>query len=83
MLSALAPAHLQTTPHASYRLDPSRAAGGSVHIPKLLSAYLALGAWICGPPAVDQAFGTIDFLTCLDLQAPHMKQRRKRFGISA
>jgi putative hemolysin len=83
MQGALAPAHLQTTPHAAYRLDSSRVDGDGVHIPKLLSAYLALGAWICGPPALDRAFGTIDFLTCLDLQAPHMKQRRKRFGINA
>lgn len=38
-------------------------------IPRLLLAYLALGARICGPPAVDRAFGTIDFLTLLDLHA--------------
>jgi putative hemolysin len=34
---------------------------------KLLRAYLALGARICGPPAIDREFGTIDFLTLLDL----------------
>jgi putative hemolysin len=34
---------------------------------KLLRAYLALGAKICGPPAIDREFGTIDFLTLLDL----------------
>ena len=83
MQSALAPTHLQTTPHSAFRLDSSRVEGDRAYIPKLLSAYLALGAWICGPPALDKAFGTIDFLTCLDLQAPHMKQRRKRFGINA
>jgi len=36
---------------------------------KLLRAYLAIGAKICGPPAIDREFGTIDFLTLLDLQA--------------
>jgi len=36
--------------------------------PKLLQAYLAVGAKICGPPAIDRQFGTIDFLTLLDLQ---------------
>jgi putative hemolysin len=36
---------------------------------KLLRAYLAIGAKICGPPAIDREFGTIDFLTMLDLQA--------------
>jgi putative hemolysin len=38
-----------------------------VKLPKLLKTYLAVGARICGPPAWDQAFGTIDFLTFLDL----------------
>ena len=36
--------------------------------PKLLSAYLSLGAKICGVPAIDREFKTIDFLTCLDLE---------------
>jgi putative hemolysin len=35
---------------------------------KLLRAYLTIGAKICGPPAIDREFGTIDFLTLLDLQ---------------
>jgi putative hemolysin len=36
---------------------------------KLLHAYLAIGARICGPPAIDREFGTIDFLTLLDLHS--------------
>jgi putative hemolysin len=36
-------------------------------IPKLLRAYLSIGAKICGPPALDRQFKTIDFLTLLDL----------------
>jgi putative hemolysin len=36
---------------------------------KLLRAYLSIGAKICGPPAMDREFGTIDFLTLLDLHA--------------
>lgn len=39
-------------------------------IPRLLSAYLSLGAAICGPPALDREFGTIDFLTWLDARSP-------------
>ena len=39
----------------------------TLSIPKLLSAYLGIGAKICGPPAFDWAFGTIDFLTFLEL----------------
>ena len=36
-------------------------------IPRLLKAYLNFGARICSEPAVDRAFGTIDFLTLLDI----------------
>jgi len=32
-------------------------------VPKLLRTYLAIGARICGPPAIDREFKTIDFLT--------------------
>ena len=49
--------------HASDPLGSSRPAT------RLLRAYLALGAKICGPPAIDREFGTIDFLTLLDLHA--------------
>jgi putative hemolysin len=37
-------------------------------VPKLLKTYMAIGARICGPPAWDREFGTIDFLTLLDLR---------------
>lgn len=79
----LAPQHLRTFALAPYCLPRLDAVLAEVHIPKLLTAYLALGAWVCSPPALDRNFGTIDFLTCLDLQSPHMAQRRKRFGITA
>ncbi len=38
-----------------------------VKVPKLLKTYLAIGARIAAPPAWDREFGTIDFLTLLDL----------------
>ena len=37
-------------------------------VPRLLRTYLAIGARICAPPAWDREFGTIDFLTLLDLK---------------
>jgi putative hemolysin len=45
--------------------------------PKLLRTYLALGAKICGPPAFDREFKTIDFLTLIDLNslAPAIRNR--------
>jgi putative hemolysin len=42
-----------------------------VRPPKLLRAYLAIGAKICSEPAIDWEFKTIDFLTLLDLQTLH------------
>ena len=46
------------------RSTPLATAGASS---RLLRAYLAIGAKVCGPPAIDREFGTIDFLTLLDL----------------
>ena len=37
-------------------------------VPRLLKTYLAIGARIAAPPAWDREFGTIDFLTLLDLK---------------
>jgi putative hemolysin len=39
--------------------------------PKLLRAYLTIGAKICSEPAIDREFKTIDFLTLLDLHTLH------------
>ena len=80
----LVPRELRTYPHSQFRvaavgadarrftglaneeLPASATAGASS---RLLRAYLAIGARICGPPAIDREFGTIDFLTLLDLHA--------------
>ena len=35
--------------------------------PRLFRAYLDVSARVCGPPAIDREFKTIDFLTLLDL----------------
>jgi putative hemolysin len=78
----LAPAHFITSPHEAFVCPMDQAGAPSFKIPKLLGAYLAMGAWICGAPAIDRAFRTIDFLTLIDLHAPGMEQRRKRFGMS-
>ena len=37
-----------------------------VHIPPLFQSYLNLGATVCGPPAIDTLFKTIDFLVLFD-----------------
>lgn len=66
----LAPQELVTKPQPAHALDlEANDAPESVaaKVPKLLRAYLSTGAYICGPPALDAEFGTIDFLTLVDL----------------
>jgi putative hemolysin len=52
----------------------------SAAIPKLLRAYLTVGAKICGPPAMDRQFKTIDFLTLMDLETMSAKTRERYFS---
>lgn len=40
---------------------------GPAHIPRLMRAYLSLGATICSEPAIDRVFGTVDYLALFDL----------------
>ena len=47
--------------------EPARAPQKAT-IPRLLKAYLNFGAKICSEPALDRAFGTIDFLTLLSIE---------------
>ena len=58
---------LQTVPQPGCRCHSS---GESVQVsrpPRLFRAYLDISALICGPPAIDHEFKTIDFLTMVDL----------------
>jgi putative hemolysin len=48
-------------------------------IPRLFRAYLDVSAKICGPPAIDREFKTIDFLTLIDLQRLPERVRRRFF----
>jgi putative hemolysin len=67
----------RTRPLAMFDCSLNQLAAEPVEIPKLLRAYLTLGGKICGPPALDRQFKTIDFLTMLDLEAlpPLARQR--------
>jgi putative hemolysin len=67
----LAAPEWRTRPRPGFALNPACAeiAPGSVTAPRLLRAYLNLGARICGEPALDREFKTIDFLTLLDLES--------------
>ena len=67
----------RTQPLPEYECPLNQLAEEPVKIPKLLRAYLSVGAKICGPPALDRSFKTIDFLTLLDLAIlpPVVRQR--------
>jgi len=73
----------RTAPVARYELPPAATdSEGEVKIPKLIKTYIAVGARICGAPARDREFGTIDFLTLLDL-AQLSPAARNRFFLNA
>jgi len=76
----LAPPEWRTVPLAQWRCHADVHAHEAVPVPRLMSAYLGVGAKICGEPAIDREFGTIDFLTWLDLQAMPAKVLRKFMG---
>jgi putative hemolysin len=70
----------RTRPLAKYDCPLDQLLEESPRIPKLLRAYLSLGAKICGPPALDRCFKTIDFLTMLDLDTMHPLARQRFLG---
>ncbi len=74
----LAPDGLRTSPKTAYvcRAE-SYSRRAFPEPPRLFRAYLDISARVCGPPAIDREFGTIDFLTLLDLQAipPRLRTR--------
>ena len=67
---------LRTPPLPAIACDgaaPALVRQQAVHIPPLFQSYLNLGAKICGAPAIDRLFKTIDFLVVLDIETlyPH------------
>jgi putative hemolysin len=61
---------LQTDPKPEVCCRQSDAPASAIppKMPRLFRAYLDVSARLCGPPAIDRAFKTIDFLTLIDLQ---------------
>lgn len=68
---------LRTIPNADFAMPLVFPGNASCKVPKLLRAYLAVGARICGPPAIDREFKTIDFLTLMDLETLHPRLRSR------
>jgi len=83
LLEFLAEPALRTVPQAHFSfpiLSPTPRATFA-RPPKLLRSYLSIGAKICGPPALDREFKTIDFLTLLDLERISLTVRARFLGI--
>jgi len=83
LLEFLAEPALRTVPqaHFSFPILAPTPRATFARPPKLLRAYLSIGAKICGPPAVDREFKTIDFLTLLDLERISLTVRARFLGI--
>jgi putative hemolysin len=65
----LAAVEFRTSPNQGYTLaETGEPAEELAKVPKLLRTYIGIGAKICGAPALDREFGTIDFLTLLDMR---------------
>jgi putative hemolysin len=76
--------------HSEFRLDPQpdwecyppgfesdSRRSGKVKLPKLFSLYMRYGARVCGPPALDRHFKTIDYMVLFDWQ----QIGKRRFGM--
>jgi len=69
---------LRTEPRPEFRCQDCDPLTAPPRPPRLFRAYLDNSARLCGPPAIDREFKTIDFLTLMDLQ--HLPDRvRSRF----
>ena len=64
----LADPPLRIQPRAAHRCVATGRPVSQSSPPRLFRAYLEISARLCGPPAIDREFKTIDFLTLLDLQ---------------
>jgi len=61
---------IRLVPRPGFECLPVASVDGlpTAHVPALFRTYLALGAKVCGPPAIDRAFKTIDWLVMLDTE---------------
>ncbi len=70
---------LRTNPVEARKCKSSGTPAALPRPPRLFRAYLDISARICGPPAIDREFKTIDFLTLVDLQALPERVRTRFF----
>ncbi|MCP3957654.1 MAG: GNAT family N-acetyltransferase [bacterium] len=71
---------LLTVPRPGFECLQGGRFEGRVKIPKLFRIYLRHGALVCGPPAIDRRFKTIDYLVIFDVDAMDERRFRTFFG---
>jgi putative hemolysin len=59
---------------------PDPASWTDLELPRLFALYLRYGARVCGPPAIDRQFKTIDWLVLFDREDLAPDSRRMFFG---
>jgi len=68
------------TPGESKLPWPAESRSFEVVLPKLFKIYLRFGAKVCGPPAIDREFKTIDFLVIFDVDGMDQRTHSLLFG---
>lgn len=74
--------------HTEWRLQPTTGnvcplvenVAAAKSLPPLFRTYLRYGAKVCGPPAIDREFKTIDYLVALDVDALSRSSFKLFFG---
>lgn len=76
---------LRVTPRPECACQPgdyhSPEAEEELELPRLFGTYLRIGAKICGDPAIDRQFKTIDFFVIFDAKEMPEKYREMFFGV--
>lgn len=70
---------LRTEPHAAFRCKQTVRPARPPRPPRLFRSYLEISARLCGQPAIDREFRTIDFLTFIDLHRIPERVRTRFF----
>jgi putative hemolysin len=77
---------LQVSPRPGFECSPDGyfvVDGQEVAVPRLCQTYLRFGAKVCGPPAIDRQFKTIDFFVLFDAHEMSARTRQLFFNIQA
>ena len=70
---------LRTKPKPEFQCRMENKTTPAPATPRLFRAYLDVSARLCGPPAIDREFKTIDLLTLIDLQRIPDRVRTRLF----